>query len=106
MFFLGEHTRYLLGMFFLVFKNSLLKISYSLLVATIQLRRQQQERKAMSKEVEKITVNKGIEAVDKNNRQALTSQDIENKDYIKEIKFNNFIDVLIEIITENNICEN
>lgn len=60
----------------------------------------------MSKEVENIPSNKGIEAVDKNNRQALTSQDIKNKDYIKEIKFNNFIDTLIEIIAENNIGEN
>lgn len=60
----------------------------------------------MSKKVESRTSNEVIEAVDKNNRQALTSQDIENKDYTKEIKFNNFIDILIEIITEKNICEN
>lgn len=52
----------------------------------------------MSKELENILSN---EVVDRNNRQALISQDIENKDYIKEIKFNNFIDTLIEIIAEN-----
>lgn len=57
----------------------------------------------MSKELENIISN---EVVDRNNRQALISQDIENKDYIKEIKFNNFIDILIEIINENNIGEN
>lgn len=55
----------------------------------------------MSKKVENIISNEVIEAVDRNNRQALTSQDIENKDYIKEIKFNNFIDTLIEIINAN-----
>lgn len=60
----------------------------------------------MSKRVENISINKGIEAVDKGNSMALTSQNIKNKDYIKEIKFNNFIDTLVEIITENNICEN
>ncbi len=60
----------------------------------------------MSKEVENITDNNEVEAVDKKNSKALTSQDIENKDHTKEIKFNNFIDILIEIITENNnICE-
>lgn len=45
-------------------------------------------------------------SIDNRLNESVPSQDIENTDYIKEIKFNNFIDILIEIITENNIGKN
>lgn len=56
----------------------------------------------MSKKMGNITDSNEVESVDKENSKALTSQDIESKNYTKEIKFDNFIDALIEIIAENN----